>query len=170
MILLLVQKNLFSTFLNHIGICQRQGSLLTLPVLIVKIKFNFGRILSPLLALSSCASPNPEPTPFHNEINGSQMVIFSGQDDLSSHIALGTLSKSTDTNGLLHVILPVHNSSDLDLYLDYRVTYFDENHTPIDLPGPWETKTLHSNRSEFIQVNASTPRARDFQIELRWAR
>jgi Protein of unknown function (DUF1425) len=58
----------------------------------------------------------------------------------------------------------------MDGTIDYRVTWLDENHTPVDTATAWQTKTLHSNVFEYIQANSSSPRARDFQMDLRYAK
>ena len=135
----------------------------------MKINPRFAVVLLPLLTFAGCGSPDLAPTPPRNEPYALQPVVFSGQDDLSNHVTVGTISKTIDISGLMHLTVQVRDTNTIDLYVDYRVTYFDDNHTPVDMPTAWQTKTLHSNVFEYIEANASTPRAKDFQIDIRTA-
>ena len=127
-------------------------------------------VFFPFLALTNCSNPDLVPTSPKNQLYPTQPVVFSGQDDLSTRVAIGSISKTIDLNGLMHFTLQVRNTTNLDSYVDYRITYFDQSHISLDAPTAWQTKTLHSDVFEYIQADAPTPRAKDFQIDFRSAR
>jgi hypothetical protein len=122
-----------------------------------------------LLAFGGCAAPELTPAAARGDKYTADHVVFSGQDDLVDHVAIGNIVRTFDSSGILHVTIPARATTPDDLYVDYRLTYFDENHNPIDTPTAWQTFTLHSNIFEYIQANASTPAARDFQLDVRSA-
>ncbi len=74
-----------------------------------------------------------------------------------------------DEAGLLHVTLPIRAATDLELYVDYRVTFFDSTGQTVSQFG-WQTKVLHPNIFEEINVVSTTPQAADFRIDLRYAK
>ncbi len=113
------------------------------------------------LLLAGCAS--------HDASQPSQyapsQVIFIG--DLGQYIAVSPVEITYPPSGLMHVVVPLKTTADLDLSVDYRITYFDENHSPVDEATPWQTKTLQAGMTETIEATSASPRARDFQVELR---
>ena len=126
-------------------------------------------VLFPVLALIGCGSPELAPAPATSDHYAPSNVVFSGQTDLNLHIAINPITRRYDSAGLLHIVVPARATTPNDLYVDYRFTYFDENHIPVDVPTAWQTKTLHSDIFETIEGNSSTPRAKDFQIDFREA-
>jgi hypothetical protein len=118
------------------------------------------------LALTGCVT-EMAPTTALNDPYIADHVVFSGQNDLVNHVAFGKITRSIGPGGIMTVTIPVRATTPDDLYVDYRLTYFDENHNPIDIPTGWQTQTLHSDIFENIQANSASPRARDFQIEFR---
>jgi hypothetical protein len=75
---------------------------------------------------------------------------------------------SRDDAGLLFVNVPIRATTDLKLYVDYRVTFFDRNGQPLNQTG-WMQKTLAPNIPDQITVNSSSSRAADFQMDLRYS-
>jgi uncharacterized protein YcfL len=73
-------------------------------------------------------------------------------------------------NGLLYVTVPLRSAWDLDLHVDYRVTFFNEAGVPIEGPTSWTGAHLVSNIPSSITVNSLTPNAADFQMDLRYPR
>lgn len=132
----------------------------------MKITTKLATALIPLLALAGC-NPDLNPESARGDRYAAEHVVFSGQDDLVDHVAIGTITRTYDNAGILHVTVPARYTLSNDGYVDYRFTYFDENHNPVDVPTAWQTQTLHSNVFEYIQGNASTPKARDFQLDFR---
>ena len=91
-------------------------------------------------------------------------------DTLRRNTAIGTPELSRDQAGLLYVTVPIRSAINKTLYVDYRVTFFDKTGQPVGEPLGWSTKTLESNTPDQIQVNSTSDRAADFQIDFRYAR
>jgi uncharacterized protein YcfL len=91
----------------------------------------------------------------------SQVNIAS--EDLRTHTAVSAPRVVRDEAGLLHV------TTNLELYVDYRATFFDATGQTVNQLG-WQTKILHPNIFEEINVVSTTPRAADFRIDLRYAK
>ena len=91
-------------------------------------------------------------------------------ENLRKHTAVGTPNLVRDESGrLLYVTVPIRSASNLTIYLDYRVTFFDEMGQPLNQTS-WFTKTLEPNVPDQITVNSMSPRAADFQVDFRYAR
>jgi uncharacterized protein YcfL len=97
----------------------------------------------------------------------SQVNIAS--EDLRTHTAVSAPRVVRDEAGLLHVTLPIRATTNLELYVDYRATFFDATGQTVNQLG-WQTKILHPNIFEEINVVSTTPRAADFRIDLRYAK
>ena len=88
--------------------------------------------------------------------------------DLRRHTAVEAPQLARDDAGLLYVTLPIRATTDLKLYVDYRVTFFDRAGQPINQTG-WFHKTLTPNTPDQITVNSTSSRAADFQMDLRYS-
>src|SRR3954466_14395138 len=95
--------------------------------------------------------------------------IHFATNDLRNDTAVGRPQLSRDASGLLYITVPVRSAVDKRLYVDYCVTFFDDNHDKIS-QTTWFTKTLEANTPDQISVNSTTPRAADFQIDFRRSR
>jgi hypothetical protein len=124
-------------------------------------------VLIAILSLAGCGSGELTPYSARGDKFIADHVVFSGQDDLVNHIAFGNITRTYDSAGILHVTIPLRNTTADDFPVDYRFTYFDENHNPVDVPTSWQVKNLGSNIFQYIQDNSSSPRARDFQVDFR---
>lgn len=71
-------------------------------------------------------------------------------------------------NGLLRVDVPIRSATNHTLYVDYRVSFFDDRGQQLYQTG-WMTKTLPPNTPDQISVVSSTEQAADFQMDLRYA-
>jgi uncharacterized protein YcfL len=134
----------------------------------MKLNLKYAALLALLVA--GCGPHDVEPTPAAADKFAPQQIVFSGEDDLSQHLRFQPITRSYDSAGLMHIVVPVRNTVDMDATIDYRVTWLDENHNPVDTATAWQTKTLHSNVFEYIEANSASPRARDFQMDLRYAK
>lgn len=90
-------------------------------------------------------------------------------DDLRSRTAVDTPQVWRDDAGLLFVTVPIRAASDLQLYIDYRVTFFDRQGRPLGGPSGWISKTLSPRVPDQITVNSTTPLAQDFQVDVRYS-
>lgn len=89
-------------------------------------------------------------------------------EDLRTHTAVGQPKLSRDDAGLLHVMIPIRSASDLTIYIDYRATFLDDKGLVINQTG-WLSKTLPPNTPDFIQLNSTSPRAADFQVDVKYS-
>src|SRR4051794_30584206 len=95
--------------------------------------------------------------------------IHFATDELRRDTAVGVPELSRDQAGLLYVTVPVRSAVDQRLYVDYRVTFFDQNRQPLNQTS-WFTKTLEANTPDRITVNSTSPAAADFQVDFRYAK
>jgi hypothetical protein len=86
--------------------------------------------------------------------------------ELRRHTAVGEPKLSRDDAGLLFVTVPVRSTADMKLYVDYRYTFFDRNGQPLNTSS-WMHVTLPANTPDQISFNSTSPRAADFQLDLR---
>ena len=96
--------------------------------------------------------------------------IHFADEDLRSRTAVGRPIAERDPAGLLRVTVPIRAASSRNLFVDYRVTFFDATGSPLGPATGWTTKRLESNVPDQITFNSTTPRAADFQLDLRYAR
>ena len=116
--------------------------------------------------LAGCVNPPKQP---RLDPYGSAQVHVDSED-LRTHTAVGVpIVTRDDTGNLVHVTLPIRSATDQTLYIDYYVTFFDRTGQRISKLGPF-SKTLQANTPDSIQVNSMSPRAADFQIDLRYSR
>jgi hypothetical protein len=95
--------------------------------------------------------------------------IHFADENVRTHTAVGQPKLARDDEGnLLYVTVPIRSASNLKLYVDYRVTFFDKNGLVINQTG-WQTKVLEPNTPDFVQVNSTSPRAADFQVDFKYA-
>jgi hypothetical protein len=95
--------------------------------------------------------------------------IHVDSDSLRRDTAVGAPIVSRDPAGLLRVSVPIRSAIDRTLYVDYWITFLDDRGQRISKLGPFK-KTLQANTPDMIEINSTSPRAADFQLDLRWAR
>ncbi len=95
--------------------------------------------------------------------------IHFDSDTLRRDTAVGTPILNRDASGILYITVPIRSAINKTLYVDYRVTFFDHNRQVVSRLGPL-TKTLDPNTPDQIEVNSTSSRAEDFQIDFRYAR
>ena len=96
--------------------------------------------------------------------------IMIADEDLRNRTSVGRPLVSRDEPGnLLYVTLPITAATNRELTIQYRATFFDESGAPIN-STTWFRKTLSPRVTDSISVNSTSPRAADFQIDLRYAK
>src|SRR5688572_9234169 len=96
-------------------------------------------------------------------------IMFASKD-LKNHTAIDAPRIARDeSGGILHVTVPIRAATNMQLYIDYRATFFDRNGQLIN-QTTWFNKTLAPNVPDQITVNSMSPRAADFQVDLRYAK
>jgi uncharacterized protein YcfL len=99
----------------------------------------------------------------------SSKQIHFDSNSLKHETAVGEPAVARDENGYVYVTVPIRSETNKELHVDYRVTWFDENHQRLNQTG-WFTKDLSPKVPDQIMVNSMSPRAADFQVDFRWAK
>ena len=86
-------------------------------------------------------------------------VMFASKD-LKNNTAVMAPAVSRDEAGILHVTLPIRAATNLQLYIDYRTTFFDRNGQEVSRTN-WMSKTLAPNVPDRIVVSSMGPNAAD---------
>ena len=94
--------------------------------------------------------------------------VHFANEDLRKHTAVRAPILTRDDAGLLHVEVPIRAATNLRLYVDYRVSFYDQTGQRIYQTG-WQTKTLEPNVPDSLTANSVNPRAADFQMDIRYA-
>ncbi len=124
------------------------------------------------LAGAGCQSGVPPYTEGRAEPFVPPQVILAGREaeDLHQRTVIDRPILERDSADLLRVTLYVRGTSDLQLHTQYRVTFLDDGGNPLPgSPTGWFRKTLVPGAREAITFNSTSPRAKDFQMELRYA-
>ncbi|MBA3753469.1 MAG: DUF1425 domain-containing protein [Nitrospira sp.] len=95
--------------------------------------------------------------------------VHFASSSLKHETAVGEPTVARDENGLVYITVPIRSETSKELYVDYRVTFFDANRQVLHQTS-WFTKVLSPKVPDQIMVNSTSSRADDFQIDFRWAR
>src|SRR5579862_1721318 len=106
-----------------------------------------------LLAIMGCGVKAPIEGR-HDPFQPGQINFVS--EELRTDTAVGTPVLSRDGGGLLHIAVPIRAATDQQLYIDYRVTFFDHNQAKMMQTG-WMGKTLAPNVFDQITANSTSP-------------
>jgi hypothetical protein len=120
------------------------------------------------LSITACSTGvNPPKVPRADPY--SPMQIHVDSDALRRDTAVGTpIVTRDDAGNLVHVTVPIRSAINKTLYVDYWVSFFDRNGQRLSkIQGQ---KTLQANTPDSIEFNSMSPRATDFQLDLRYAR
>lgn len=99
----------------------------------------------------------------------SQQIHFA-TDELRRDTAVGTPQVArTESGNILVVTIPIRSAINKNLYVDYRVSFFDSTGQLLNQTG-WMSKTLEANTPDRVVVNSFGPRAADFQVDFRYSR
>lgn len=100
---------------------------------------------------------------------GPSQVNFASED-LRRNTATGQAQLGRDPRtGILFVTVPIRAATNLQLYVEYRTKFLDQNGNVIDETG-WLSKTLAPNVPDEIRINSTSPLATDFHMDLRYGR
>lgn len=73
-----------------------------------------------------------------------------------------------DESGILRLTVPIRSTTDLQLYIDYRVTFRDANGQEVN--AVTGNLTIPQRGTRAIAANSTSPRAETFQVELYYPR
>ncbi len=97
--------------------------------------------------------------------------ITFADEQLAKLTAVGVPKPARGSGGLLYVTVPVRAATNLQLYVDCYVTFFDENGLVVDGPRLAQSgMVLRPNTPQYVTVNSTTARAADFQLDFRYAK
>lgn len=126
-------------------------------------------ILVSLLALIiGCSNSVRPPKVGRNDPYESQQMHFASEE-LRRDTAVGKPIVSRDAAGLLVVSVPIRSAIDKTIYIDYRVTFYDQTGQEVGKTS-WASATLEANVPQRVTVNSTTARAADFQMDFRYSR
>lgn len=91
-----------------------------------------------------------------------------GSKQLRADTMVGEPSVVRDDAGILRLSLPIRSTSDLQLYVDYRVTFLDAN--GLEVNPVTGNVTIPSRGTRTLTANSTSPRAESFQVELHYPR
>lgn len=120
-----------------------------------------------LVAVIGCNSVRP-PKVGRDDPYEAQQIHFASEE-LRRDTAVSKPVVSRDPAGLLVVSVPIRSAIDKTVYVDYRVTFFDQTGQEVG-QTTWSRATLESNVPQRITVNSTTARAADFQMDFRYSR
>jgi hypothetical protein len=86
--------------------------------------------------------------------------------DLQRKIAVRRPTIERDPAGLLFVTVPVRSTTERQLTLEYRSTFYDRNGVPV-FQSTWFPMTMTPFTQQTIQANSTSNAAEDFQIDIR---
>jgi hypothetical protein len=124
-----------------------------------------------LALLASCTSSTvPEPIQPRQDVYrpDDRAQIFYDSAQLHDETAAGSPTVVRDSNGLLHVTVPIRAVTEKKLYVDYRVIFFDRDHREIDR-SPWHDKFLTPNLPDSVTINSTSAKAESFQVQFRYS-
>lgn len=121
-----------------------------------------------LMAAAGCHSVNP-PIEGRVEPYGMPQITFASEGLRQSTAVTPPTVQRDDAGNLLHVTVPIRNTTSKAFTVDYKATFLDRNHGYLGETG-WLSLPLEANSPAVIQVNSTTDRAADFQIAIRRAK
>jgi uncharacterized protein YcfL len=121
-----------------------------------------------LFGLSACTPRVRGPIEPREDTAPWPQVMLSDRE-LGAKIAVRQPIVTQDAAGLLFVTIPLRSTTRHQMTIEYRVTFYDQNRVPIQ-ETTWFPRTLPPFTQETLTVNSTSPRADDFQIDIRPAK
>jgi len=70
----------------------------------------------------------------------------------------------------MQVQIPVRNMTDRDYLIDYRVLFYDDSGMQLDPVMGWKMEALRPKQTVRLIGQALDTRARNYRLEIKWAR
>jgi len=118
------------------------------------------------LLAAGCNNVVRPPIEPHADPYAARQIHFNSYE-LQRDVVVGDPTTSRDDAGILHIIVPVRSIIDRQLYVQYRVTFFDRNHNIVNQIG-WTDKTLTANTPDQIDANSTSAAAVDFHVDFQY--
>jgi hypothetical protein len=125
--------------------------------------------LAPMLLSSAGCEPRVRGpiTPREDVTDWPQIQI--ADRDLRRRIAVRRPLVERDPAGLLFLTVPVRSTTEHQITIEYRSTFYDGNGAVI-FQSTWFPMTMTPFTQQTIAVNSTSNRAEDFQLDIRPAR
>jgi hypothetical protein len=95
--------------------------------------------------------------------------VHFANDELRTQTALGAAIVTRDPQSqLLYVQVPIRNTTDHTLRIDYRISFYDANGTELWQTG-WFDQVLAPNVPDRLTANSPDSRAAAFRVDIRRA-
>ena len=121
-----------------------------------------------LLPLAGCTPRVRGPIEPREDLSPWPQIMLADRD-LARRIAVRQPVVERDPAGLLFVTVPIRSTTQRQMTIEYRSTFYDRNHTPI-FQSTWFPKTMTPFTQDTIKANSTSNRADDFQIDIRPAK
>lgn len=125
-----------------------------------------------LIGIAGCAKDVPPYREGRAERYTPPQIQITGLDaeSLRQNTAIDRPITSRDPANMLFVTVPIRNTSDVVLLIQYRYNFVDEAGRPLPENIAWHRLTLEPGSAQRVSFNSVSPRAADFQLDLRYAR
>ena len=128
--------------------------------------------IAPALAVlaigAGCHGPDERPIPGRGEVYDYPWLTV-GSGALHYDTRIGDARQVRDESGILHVTVPIRNTTDKQLYVEYRITFRDATGGEINHIGP-TTLAIPPRQIREAVGNSTSNQARDFRVELNYPR
>jgi uncharacterized protein YcfL len=121
-----------------------------------------------LLATVMGCHDNERPIPGRGEVYERPWLTV-GSTALRHDTRIGDASSRRDESDILHVVVPVRNVTDKQLYVEYRITFLDAGGHEVNHLGP-TTLAIPARQTREAVGNATSIQAREFRVELNYPR
>ncbi len=127
-------------------------------------------IVLPFVALAVLAGCSKGPIAAERDTVDQYPKVSISSLSLADKVRLNPATLTETEAGLLHLTQPIRAASDGALSVEYQVIWFDKKGVPIEPRMTWRFMRLEPRVREFIEADASSREAVDYEVQLRWAR
>lgn len=127
-----------------------------------------GITIAVAVSAAACSPRVRGPIEPREDTAGSPQIVLASRE-LQDRIAIRAPVVTQDEAGLMFVTVPIRNTTRRQMTIEYRATFFDRNRAPVQ-ETTWFPRTMTAHTQQTITVNSTSPRADDFQIDIRKAK
>lgn len=122
-----------------------------------------------IAACSGCRS-DTAPIPASNDEALSYPQITLSQRSLQGALGFQKPVVTQTGDNLMQVTVPVRARSNQELHVEYKVVWLDASGRPVPPDLSWRPLRLEPRQPHNIIVNATSPKATDYNMQFRWSR
>jgi len=120
-----------------------------------------------LISFAGCTPVRAPITPREDPADWPQIQI--ADRELQRRIAVRRPIVERDPAGLLFITVPVRSTTERQMTIEYRSTFYDRNGVPI-FQSTWFPVVMTPFTQQTFRINSTNDRAEDFQIDIRPAK